>query len=287
MSLSTLFNSIAGGVFAGTVFWLLLWPLSRVRQLWRFKPMFADGVLNGCAEHSRAVLRAAERDLLLLTGAACAALAAFLALLTLGNAAALGVLTYVLFGIACALFVAWCVFIVRGLRCWRRRRFEARADAAIGATLARLAMQGYRVFHAVPLGRTIFEHVVVGPHGLFVVKVVARRVAKPTRVVRLNGRTLEFQDGTVLTEPVVSAENGARVLAELVGRMLDHRIQVRAVLAVPGWEVAPVPDGGSLLVNEKNALMLPGWSRPADHVFEDDLPALQERFARLCVNRTL
>lgn len=287
MQLGNLLNTIAAGVFAGTLFWLLMWPLVRVTPLLRLKGVFPELVLNGCAEQAREALHLASRELAMLTGAACAAVAAFLALLFMETPVSFGVLSYVLFAIACLLTVAWGVFAVRGLRRWWQYRFAARADAALGAVLGRVAMAGHRVFHDVSLGNERFEHVVVGPRGIFVVRVVARRAVKQARAVRLNGRTLEFQDGKVLADPIVSVERGARLLAELVERSLSHRVAVRPVVAVPGWEVAPAHGTELLLVNEKNALMLPGWSRPADHVFEEDLPALQERLARLSVNRGL
>lgn len=85
----------------------------------------------------------------------------------------------------------------------------------------------------------------------------------------------------------MAVERCARRLAELASKQLGHRVTVRPVLAMPGWEVAPPGVGDLLLVNEENAVMLLGWSRPADHLFAEDVPALQELLARLSLNRAL
>jgi len=68
---------------------------------------------------------------------------------------------------------------------------------------------------------------------------------------RLNDRTLEFHDGKLLVDPILEAEQGARTLSELAGRQLGHALRARAVVAVPGWDVAPDQAGELLLINEK------------------------------------
>ncbi|MGH8363135.1 MAG: NERD domain-containing protein, partial [Gammaproteobacteria bacterium] len=197
------------------------------------------------------------------------------------------VLMWVIFIMACVLIVVWAVFLVRGYRRWRVCRFVARADVALGAALDRLAMQGHRVFHDVALGKQRFEHVVVGARGLFVIRTVARRPKRNLNVVRLHGRTLEFQDGLNLPDPSGEVEQGAHLLSELAGRLLNHPVQARAVLATPGWEVPTDQAGDLLLVNEKTAIMLLGWSRAGDHLLSEDAPALQERLVRLSISRNL
>ncbi|HEV2212333.1 MAG TPA: nuclease-related domain-containing protein, partial [Gammaproteobacteria bacterium] len=178
---------------------------------------------------------------------------------------------------------------VLGFMRWYASRHAARASAALGAVFARLALQGHRVFHAVPLGEEVADHVVIGSRGAFVILVLARRPRKEAKSARLHGRFLEFQDGIGLPAPVLSAERCARALAELSGRNLSHRINVRPVVAVPGWEIAPAesPVSDVLLVNEKNAMMLLGWTKPADALFEEDAAKLQEQLVKLCANPSL
>lgn len=286
MPLTNLLNDITGGVLCGLLCWLLLSAATWVAPLLRFETRFRDLVLNASAEQARERLHRAQRKASLLTVAACAALGGFVTLWLLAMPRFHAVPIWVIFGVACLLIVAWCVFTMRAWRQWRTSRFAARADAALGAALERLAMQGHRVFHAVTFGTHCFEHVVVGPRGLFVIRTVARRPGR-MNAARLNERTLEFQDGKVLVDPILEAEQGARIFSELASRQLGHALRARAVVATPGWEVTPDQVGDLVLVNEKTVVLLLSWSRPADHPLEGDALALQERLARLCVNRRL
>lgn len=289
MSLETIINSIAEGALCGAALWALMWATLRVSGVLRLRGIFPELVLNAPAEDLRRELRRRENDLLLLAGAACAAISAWLAAMLFGATRYSGWLMWTLFGLGCALFVAWAVFLVLGFMRWYQSRHAARASAALGAVFARLSLQGHRVFHAVPLADEIQDHVVIGTRGAFVVRVVARRPTKQAKSVRLNGRFVEFQDGIGLPAPVVSAERGARALADLSAGSLSHRINVRPVLALPGWEIAP-PQGALsqvLLINEKNAMMLLGWTKPADNLFDDDAARLQEQLIKLCSNPLL
>src|SRR5574337_1077286 len=137
--------------------------LFRIAPLLRMRRMFGDLVLNAPGEVSRKHLRRAGRGMLLLGAAACAAVGGCVALLLLTAPRFAGVLMWVIFLIACALIVVWAVFVVRGVARWSACRFAARADAALGAALSRLALQGHRAFNDVMLSQESFEHVVVGP----------------------------------------------------------------------------------------------------------------------------
>lgn len=287
MQLSHLLIAITGGVLSGVLCWLLLQALVRLAPLVRLRHAFGDLVLNAPGEQARENLARAARGMLLLGAAACASVGGFVALAVLALPSFGGVLMWVIFIIACALIVVWAVFLVHGFRRWRVCRFAARADVALGAALDRLAMQGHRVFHDVALGKQRFEHVVVGPRGLFVIRTVARRPKRNLNVVRLHGRTLEFQDGVNLTDTAGEVEQGAHLLSELAGRLLNHPVQARAVLAAPGWEVPTDQAGDLLLVNEKTAIMLLGWSRAGDHLLSEEAPTLQERLVRLSINRNI
>ena len=286
MPSTNLLNALTGAVVCGLLCWLLLSAVVRMAPLLRFRNAFRDLVLNISAEQARAGLRRAEREALLRAAAACAAAGGFVAFWLLTVPQFRGVSLWVMSGVACILIAAWSVFTVRAWRQWRIWRFAARADTALGAALERLAMQGHRVFHAVSIGKHCFEHVIVGPRGLFVVRTVARRPGR-MNAARFNGRTLEFHDGKVLVDPILEAEEGARTLSELASRQLGHALRARAVVAVPGWEVTPDQVGELLLINEKTAILLPSWSRPADQPLAGDDLAMQERLARMSVTHSL
>lgn len=289
MTLTTVINALSAGVFVAALSWALAWTLAWGVPKLRFGGAFADSVPTVPGETARCELRAAERDLMMLAVAACAALAAYLALLVYGGPRLTGVWMWVLFGLACALFVTWWVFLVRVTLRWRECRYAARAHAALAATLGRLAMQGHRVFHDLMLGEVIVDHLVMGKLGVFAIRLVARRLGKKGNVARINGRSIEFQDGFALLDTIALAERGARAVADMPVKGLSHRIHVQPVVAVPGWEIAPPQGqaGDTFLVNEKTAVMLLRNSKPAQHLMDEDAVVLHEHLSRVCVNRTL
>ena len=227
-----------------------------------------------------------ERDLLLLAASACTALTAAAALVAYGGPRLAGLWMWLLFVLACLLCVAWGFFLVRGFIAWRHVRYAARAHVALAATLERLAMQGHRVFHDVPLGEITLDHLVVGKLGAYAITLVARRPGKLGNVARINGRSIEFQDGFALLDTLALAERGARALTDTTAKGLSHRVHVLPVVAVPGWEIAPAQGqvGEVFLVNEKSAVMLLRASKPADYLMDQDALSLQEQLTRLCVN---
>jgi hypothetical protein len=289
MSLAMIINVLSAAMFTGALAWGLLWPLAWGVPKLRFGGAFPEFLLNVAGEDARRELRAAERDLTLLGVAACTAATAFLALLVYGEPRLSGVWMWVLFGFACALFVTWWVFLVRGILRWRDCRHAARAHAALATALGRLALQGHRVFHSVPAGDLTVDHLVMGKLGVFAIKLVARRPGKLGNVVRINGRSIEFQDGFALLDTIALAERSARAVADMPVKGLSHRIHVQAAVAVPGWEIAP-PQGQAgdvFLINEKTAVMLLRNSKPAYHLLDEDAVVLNEQLARTAVNKSL
>jgi hypothetical protein len=287
-SLVFVLDVLSGAVFAATLAWALMWAIARVAPYLRFKGAFAELTLNSPGELARAALRAVERDLLLFAASACTALTAAGALVAYGGPRLAGLWMWLLFALACLLFIAWWVFLVRGFLAWRHVRYAARAHVALAAALARLAMQGQRVFHDVPLGEGTIDYLVVGKLGAYAITLVARRPGKLGNVVRINGRSIEFQDGFALLDTLALAERGARAVADGTAKGLSHRIHVLPVVAVPGWEIAPAQGqvGEVFLINEKSAVMLLRAGKPADHLMDQDAAALQEQLTRLCVNRS-
>ena len=285
-----LINLLTAAVLTGAAVWALSWPLARVTGWARLKGAFPEMVQNPAGGSARRALRAKERDLLLLGCAALAFISAALMLCLYLAPLLTGLWMWLLFAPACLLFVAWWAFLVRDLRRWLELRFAARAQAAFAAALARLNLQGHRVFHDVTVGDLTLDHVVMGAKGLFAIRLVARRPRRGSDpVVRINGRSIEFQDGFALLDTIALAERGARVLAEMPVKGLSHRPHVLPVVAVPGWEIAPAQGqaGETFLANEKTAMLLLRASKPADYLMDGDLGPLQEYLAQLTVDTTL
>src|SRR5690348_15589442 len=109
MSLAIVINALSAGVFVGALTWALAWGLACGVPKLRFGGAFADLVSTVAGETARRELRAAERDLTMLAVAACASVIACLVVLVYGSPRFTGVWMWVLFGLACALFVTWWV----------------------------------------------------------------------------------------------------------------------------------------------------------------------------------
>ena len=290
MSLSFWINLITAAVFTGAIAWGLSWLLSRAARWVRLKGAFPELVQNAAGMAVRRAMRGQERDLLLLGCAALSSITACLVLCIYLVPRLTGVWMWVLFAPACLLFIAWWVFLVRGLMRWWDLRFATRAQAAFAGALARLNLQGHRVFHDVTAGEITLDHVVMGPKGLFAIRLVARRPKRDTDpVVRINGRSIEFQDGFALLDTIAMAERGARALSDMQVKGLSHRLHVIPVVAVPGWEIAPAQGqaGEAFLANEKTAMLLLRTSKPADYLMDEDLGPLQEFLARMTLDQAL
>lgn len=283
-------NLFTAAVFTGAIAWGLFWLLAHAARWFRFKGAFPDLVQNAAGTPARRALREQERDLLLLGCAALTAIAAWLVLCIYLIPRLTGIWMWVLFAPACLLFIAWWVFLVLDLRRWRELRFAARAQAAFAGALGRLSLQGHRVFHDVTVGDLTLDHVVMGAKGMFAIRLVARRPGRGAEaVVRINGRSIEFQDGFALLDAIAMAERGARALSDMQVKGLSHRLHVLPVVAVPGWEIAPSQGqaGETFLANEKTAMLLLRASKPADYLMDADLGPLQEYLARLTVDPLL
>ena len=64
-------------------------------------------------------------------------------------------------------------------------------------------------------------------------------------------------------------------------RLLDHRVRVRSVIAVPGWEVHEQRCEEHLLVNDRSLSMLRGWKDQADYLMNEDVDALHLMLAAI------
>ncbi len=163
-----------------------------------------------------------------------------------------------------------------------RHRIKLRRDAnmAIGHQLQRLATGVGRTYHDVETSSGIIDHIIVGQGGAYAVTVVARPSAK-NGTVTLNSNELQFEPGGHVHSIVASSARIASIEREF-RRLLDHRVRVRSVLAVPGWNVPAQGSDEHLLVNEKNLAMLGGWKDQADYLLNEDVDALHKLLTSRC-----
>lgn len=177
-----------------------------------------------------------------------------------------------------AAFAAW--HLARTVLARRQVRFVRDANIAVGHQLQQISTGANRVFHDVTTPAGVVDHVLVGQSGIYAVNVVARRARKNGHVA-MHGNELHFSNDDEPV-PVVDATSGAARLEKEVSQVLGHKIRVRSVIAVPGWEIGEQASEHHLLVNERTLAMLRGWKDKSDYLMNEDVDALQAELTSRC-----
>ncbi len=166
-----------------------------------------------------------------------------------------------------------------------RRRLQSLLDAdrVVAQRLDEVQLRGHRVFHAVPVGDSIIDHVVVGPIGVFAIQVVLP--ARPGAVtVSLARGSLTFGPGhgTAGLQPVI---RGCAGLARELGRTVGHPVKIVPTLVVPGCKVVASDEERFLLTNEQNCVALVGWKDSAAYLMDDEVARISQWLAGRCQPR--
>lgn len=161
----------------------------------------------------------------------------------------------------------------------RQVRLLRDANIAVGHQLQQIATGFGRVYHDVETSAGVIDHVIVGQNGAYAVNVFARRPAK-------NGH-VEFGNNSLLYQPsgkthtIVATAKRTAALERDFRRLLDHRVRVRSVIAVPGWEIHEQSSEDHLLVNDRSLPMLRGWKDQSDYLMNEDVDALHQMLTEI------
>jgi hypothetical protein len=177
------------------------------------------------------------------------------------------VLSIVVLGAAYGVFRFVRVIIKR-----RHVAFVRDANIAVGHSLQRLTTDQNRVYHEVVCATGIIDNVIVGLQGIYSVNVIAVRPGKDNRV-KLNGEKMSFAPGKV-SRSIADAGQKSKQLMKILQKQTGHKIRVRAVIAVPGWEIESQSSEDYLVVNERNLAMMRGWKNENDFLMNEDLEAI-------------
>ena len=180
-----------------------------------------------------------------------------------------------------ALFAAW--RLGRTILTRRQVRFVRDANVAVGHQLQQISTGANRVFHDVVTTAGVVDHVLVGRTGIYAVNVVARRAGKNGSAI-LRGNNLSFSNRQEQTPLVKITASTARLEKEIC-HLLGHKIRVRSVIAVPGWDIGEQANENHLLVNERTIAMLRGWKDQSDYLMNEDVDELQRDLTTRCRRR--
>ena len=163
-----------------------------------------------------------------------------------------------------------------------RHRIKLLRDAniAVGHRLQGIVTGFGRVYHDVETAAGVIDHVIIGQSGAYAINVFARRPTKNGSVT-LDGTDLSFLPSG-RAESIVQIAARTAALEREFRRLLDHRVRVRSVLAVPGWQVSAQSGEDHLVVNDKSLPMLRGWKDKADHLMNEDVDALHQLLTTRC-----
>jgi len=175
-------------------------------------------------------------------------------------------------------FAAW--RLGRTIFARRQVRFVHDANVAVGHQLQQISTGANRVFHDVTTSAGVVDHVLVGRTGIYAINVVARRGSKNGNAV-LDSNELSFSNNDKLTSVVEISASTARLEKE-VCQLLGHKIRVRSVIAVPGWDIGEQASERHLLVNERTIAMLRGWKDQSDYLMNEDVDLLQKELTARC-----
>jgi hypothetical protein len=173
-------------------------------------------------------------------------------------------------------FVGWVLYRIIRRRSELRHGWAMRR--AVAGILERMCMNGYRIFHDVRVEDSVIDHVVLGEKGVFCITTVARRIPRKLEspTVRLKAGKLGFSDGFVAGIPVGDAARKLSLLSGELTRLVGHKVQVKSILAAPGWHSQPDADANHLLLNENNLVTMASWNSADAFLMHEDLPGLEK-----------
>ena len=177
-----------------------------------------------------------------------------------------------------ALVAAW--RLGRTIIAYRQVRFVRDANVAVGHQLQRISTGANRIFHDVSTSAGVVDHVLVGRSGIYAINVGARRGRRNGNAT-LKDRCLSFSGSDERT-PIVDITASTARLEKEVCHLLGHKIRIRSVIAVPGWNIGEQASEHHLLVNERTIPMLRGWRDQSDYLMDDDVEALQDELTARC-----
>lgn len=157
-------------------------------------------------------------------------------------------------GAIAAVFAGGALFkMFRRLGERRGVRLAFEGQTTVGQALNRLMLNGYRVYHDVRGADFDIDHIVVGEKGVFAIETGTRskRTAanrQQDATVAYDGRALHFPGGTDIAM-IAQAKRQSKALADWLGRAIGEELNVRAVLALPGWLVKRTAAEGMPVVN--------------------------------------
>ena len=284
MDLEAISGAATVALTSTIVFLLIAKTWSAVSRTIGSTPSFSDRIMHEAAQRFRDELeRLSQSKAIYLSGALVFAVLFVAAYVLQAQHLFTGYPSWQLYGqlgflILVGLYAAYRLF--RTALAQSEVKFLRDANVAIGHQLQQLSGGGTRVFHDVATSAGVVDHVIIGQKGLYAINVVARRCSKRTHA-RLRENFIEFANGKA-NLPIVDLTAKTARLQKEFRQLLGHKIRLRSVIAVPGWEIGEQSNDQHLLVNERTIAMLSGWNDNTDYLMNEDVDLLQQELVSRC-----
>jgi hypothetical protein len=170
-----------------------------------------------------------------------------------------------------------------------RRRHQLRSllscELTIAQRLSEVQLRGHRIFHAVPVGNRVIDHVVVGSIGVFAAQVIPPPDRRATGV-RLDHGLLTFHPHGAMF-PLHEITEAFALLTKELSRAVGHRVKIVPTLIVPGCRVLSRDDPRYLLTNEQNCISLVGWKDSEAFLMDDEVGRIAAWLTGRCTPSSL
>jgi hypothetical protein len=143
-----------------------------------------------------------------------------------------------------------------GAKEYRAYSLGLMGERAVGEELNQLMTQGCRVFHDYPGERHgNIDHVVIAPSGVYAIETKTRSKGRAANggkehEVVFDGAKLNFPRGSGTHELKQARRNAAGLSREL-STMMGEVVQVKAILALPGWYISRTGTSDVSVLNPK------------------------------------
>lgn len=182
-------------------------------------------------------------------------------------------------GAVVCLFVAVATWLMLRLSGYRRRlKWLLDAHIEIAQRLQEAQLRGNRIYHAVPVGDAVIDHIVVGSQGVYTINLVYPPLKSCTSVeFKRNG--LLFMPGAHRND-LVSYRKALVALAKELTNCAGAQVTVQPVVIIPGCRIEETPEDGPLLVSMESCTAFVGWKNREAFLMEDEVARIDEWLSR-------
>lgn len=119
----------------------------------------------------------------------------------------------------------------------RRLKLGSEGEKVVAELLEPLRALGAEVFHDIPADRFNLDHVVISPHGIFVVETKTRSKPRGNPMVVYDGAQVVIAGRHPPQDPIAQANRSVQWLHRLLKAITGREFPIRGVVVYPGWYV--------------------------------------------------